>query len=138
MKVMAFNGSPRKTWNTATLLNKALEGAASQAAETELIHLYDLHYSGCISCFACKLKDGKSYGKCAVKDEITPILAKIKDADALILGSPNYIGSPTGAMKAFFERLTFPYSSMMQVFQHYLKRAFEPDLSIQWAHRMTG
>lgn len=109
MKVMAFNGSPRKTWNTATLLNKALEGAASQGAETELIHLYDLHYSGCKSCFACKLKGGASYGNCAAQDELTPILAKIKDADALILGSPNYIGSPTGAMKSFFERLIYPY-----------------------------
>ena len=44
MKIMAFNGSPRKQWNTATLLGKALEGAASQGAETELIHLYDLDY----------------------------------------------------------------------------------------------
>lgn len=44
MKVMAFNGSPRKNWNTATLLNKALEGATSQEAETEIIHLYDLNW----------------------------------------------------------------------------------------------
>ena len=72
--------------------NKALEGAASQGAETELIHLYGLRYSGCISCFACKLKDGASYGNCAVKDELTPFLAKIKDADAVILGSPNSLG----------------------------------------------
>jgi multimeric flavodoxin WrbA len=42
MKVMAFNGSPRKKWNTATLLERTLEGAASQGAKTELIHLYDL------------------------------------------------------------------------------------------------
>lgn len=54
MKVLAINGSPRKTWNTATVLTKALEGAASQGAQTELIHLYDLNYKGCISCFACK------------------------------------------------------------------------------------
>jgi len=38
MKVMAVNGSPRKKWNTATLLGKALKGAASKGAETELIH----------------------------------------------------------------------------------------------------
>ena len=37
MKLIAINGSPRKDKNTATLLNKALEGAASQGAETELI-----------------------------------------------------------------------------------------------------
>ena len=55
MKVIAFNGSPRKEkWNTITLLNNALEGSASMGADTELIHLYDLIFSGCISCFACK------------------------------------------------------------------------------------
>ena len=78
MKVIAINGSPRKKWNTATLLEKALEGAASEGAETELIHLYDLNFKGCTSCFACKLKDGKSYGKCAMKDELTPVLDKIE------------------------------------------------------------
>ena len=54
MKVIAVNGSPRKTWNTATLLEHALAGAAGSGAETELVHLYDLEFKGCISCFACK------------------------------------------------------------------------------------
>ncbi len=44
MKVIGINGSPRKKWNTSTLLEKALEGAASEGAETELIHLYDLNF----------------------------------------------------------------------------------------------
>jgi len=52
VKVLAINGSPRKKWNTATLLEKALEGAASLGAETELVHLYDLDYKGCTSCSA--------------------------------------------------------------------------------------
>lgn len=111
MKVMAFNGSPREKWNTAVLLNKALEGAASKGAETELIHLYELNYKGCRSCFACKLKDGESYGKCAAKDELTPILAKIEEADVLIFGSPIYFGTASAGMKAFMERLLFPYLS---------------------------
>jgi multimeric flavodoxin WrbA len=109
MKVLAFNGSPRKKWNTATLLQNALDGAASQGAETELIHLYDLTYTGCTSCFACKLKGGKSYGKCAVQDGLTPVLEKIQDADAVILGSPIYFGTVTGEMRSFMERLLFPY-----------------------------
>lgn len=109
MKVIAFNGSPRKDWNTAILLNKALEGATAQGAETELIHLYDLNYKGCISCFACKIKDGKSYGKCAIKDDLSPVLEKVEEADALILGSPIYLGTPTGEMRSFMERLIFPY-----------------------------
>ena len=109
MKVLAINGSPRKTWNTATLLNKALEGAASEGAETEIIHLYDLNFKGCTSCFACKLKGGKSYGNCAYKDELTPVLKNVREVDALILGSPIYIGTVSGEMKSFLERLIFPY-----------------------------
>lgn len=109
MKIIGFNGSPRKEWNTATLVKKALEGAASKGAQTELIHLYDLKYSGCISCFSCKLKGGKSYGKCAVKDGLQPILGSIEESDAIILGSPIYLGAATGEMRSFLERLTFPY-----------------------------
>ncbi len=109
MKVLAFNGSPRKKWNTATLLDKALEGAASKGAVTEMIHLYDLDYKGCISCFACKLKDGESYGKCALKDGLAPVLAEIRKADAIILGSPIYFARVTGEMRSFMERLLFPY-----------------------------
>jgi len=109
MKIIGFNGSPRKNWNTATLVKKALEGAASKGAQTELIHLYDLKYSGCISCFSCKLKGGKSYGKCAVKDDLQPILGRIEEVDGVILGSPIYLGAATGGMRSFLERLTFPF-----------------------------
>ena len=109
MKVIAFNGSPRKKWNTATLLAKALEGAASQGAGTELFHLYDLDFKGCISCFACKTKGGKSYGRCAVEDDLRPILKKVLKADAIILGSPIYFGTVSGEMRSFMERLLFPF-----------------------------
>jgi len=109
MKLIAINGSPRKNKNTATLLNKALEGAASQGAETELIQLYDQDYKGCISCFACKTKNGKSYGKCAVNDDLTPILEKVANADAIIIGSPIYFGAVTSGMRSFIERFMFPY-----------------------------
>ena len=111
MVIMAFNGSPRKKWNTATLLQKALDGAGSQGAETELIHLYDLNYKGCISCFACKTIGGKSYGKCAVQDDLSPIFTRIEQADALILGSPIYWGTVSGEMKSFMERLLFQYAT---------------------------
>ncbi|MEG6586587.1 flavodoxin family protein [Dendrosporobacter sp. 1207_IL3150] len=109
MNILAINGSPRKNWNTATLLNKALEGAASQGATTELIHLYDLNYKGCVSCFACKLKNGTSYGSCAYQDDLTPIFKKLEQADAIILGSPIYLGNSTGEMRSFLERLVFQY-----------------------------
>src|SRR5512145_1855046 len=106
--VIAINGSPRKKWNTATLLEHVLEGAQAQGAETELVHLYDLDFKGCTSCFACKLKGGKSYGKCVMKDDLAPVLERIAGADALVLGSPIYFGNVTGEMRSFMERLLFP------------------------------
>lgn len=107
MNVLAVNGSPRKKWNTATLLEKALEGAASRGATTSLVHLYDLEFKGCSSCFACKTRGGKSYGTCAVQDGLTPLLKNVREVDALILGSPVYFGTVSGEMKSFMERLLF-------------------------------
>jgi multimeric flavodoxin WrbA len=109
MTIYAINGSPRKSWNTARLLEQALQGAAAQGAATELIHLYDLDFKGCMSCFGCKLKGGKSYGRCAMRDGLTPVLDKLNAADAFVLGSPVYFGTVTGEMRSFMERLLFPY-----------------------------
>ncbi len=108
MKVLAVNGSPRKKYNTATLLQHALDGAKSVNAETELVHLADYKFSGCISCFACKRKGAKPTGRCAVQDELSPVLEKALTCNSLFLGSPIYLGDVTGAMRSFMERLVFP------------------------------
>jgi putative NADPH-quinone reductase len=110
MKVLAFNGSPRKKkWNTVTLLDNALQGARSAGAKTELIQLYDLSFSGCISCFSCKELSRTEDGVCAVQDDLTAILDRVKETDALIIGTPVYYGSESAATRAFLERLCFPY-----------------------------
>lgn len=109
MKLIAFNGSPRKKWNTATLLRHAMEGAESEGAKTELIHLYDLDFKGCTSCFACKRIGGKSYGRCAMEDDLTPVLKKARKAGAILVGSPIYLGVTTGMTRCFLERLIYPY-----------------------------
>ena len=140
MKVVAFNGSPRKNWNTATLLNHALEGAASQGAETEMVHLYDLNYKGCISCFACKLKNGPSYGRCAMIDDLTPILQKVEDADAIIIGSPIYFGAATGMLRSLLERLMFQYlvydENYSSLFKKKMPTGFIYTMNVTWHQAM--
>lgn len=106
MKIMAINGSPRRAENTARLLHKALEGAASLGAETEYIDLYPLKYKGCLSCFYCKRKD-KEHGVCIVKDDLAPVLERAKQADALLFGSPIYFMNLTSGMQTFLERFFF-------------------------------
>jgi len=110
MKLIAFNGSPRKKGNTATLLRHAIEGAKEAGAKTELIHLYDLDYKGCTGCYACKRIGGKSYGHCAMKDDLQPVLKNVEAADAILIGSPIYYSITTGETRCFLERLMYPYS----------------------------
>ena len=90
------------------MVESALKGAATQGAETELIHLFDLNYSGCKSCFHCKRLGGSYLGKCALKDDLKEVLEKIFLADALVIGSPIYYHDVTGAVRNLFERLWFP------------------------------
>ena len=106
-KVIAINGSPRKKGNTMTLLQKALEGAQSVGAETEIVHLYDLNFHGCRSCFCCKRKESDYWCKCASKDELSPVLEKAMNCDVVLLGSPIFVCNITGAMKSFLERFIF-------------------------------
>lgn len=110
MKIVAINGSPRKKGNTAIVLQHVLDGAKAVNAqiETQMLHLYSYQYTGCKSCFACKLKDGKSYGKCAIKDDITSVLQEVTLSDAVVFGSPIYFSEMTGMMRSFLERLLFP------------------------------
>ena len=111
MKVIAVNGGPRKDWSTGTLLKNALEGAESVGAGTTLVHLYDLTYKGCTSCFSCKRKGNACAGLCAMRDDLRDVLAEVLECDVLLLGSPIYFGDVTGEMRSFLERLLFPNAS---------------------------
>lgn len=105
-KLIAINGSPRKNGNTAQLLQKAMQGAQDADASAEIINLYSLNFKGCTSCFACKLKS-RPHGFCAMKDDLSPILERIKEADAIIFGSPIYFMNLSAGMIAFIERFFF-------------------------------
>ena len=108
MKTIVINASPRKKWNTAEIMEAAQKGAESVGAETEYINLYDLVFKGCRSCLICKMKDKtKAKGKCYWKDDLSPLIEKILDADALLIGSPIYFGEVTSEFRALVERLIF-------------------------------
>ena len=106
MKTIILNGSPRKNWNTAMMLKEAQKGAESVGAETEYIDLFDLSYTGCRSCLACKRKDAERC-KCFWKDDLSPLIDRIFEADALIIGSPIYLGDVTSQVHGLIERLHF-------------------------------
>lgn len=110
MRTIIINASPRKSWNTAQLLKEAQRGAESAGAETEYVDLYDLDFTGCRSCLACKARKAERC-KCYWKDDLSPLVGRILGADAVIIGSPIYFGQPTAGFRALWERLAFPVLS---------------------------
>ncbi len=106
-KAIILNASPRKNFNTATLLKEAQKGAQVAGADVEYVNLVDLNYKGCMSCFACKVKGNRTGGLCTYRDDLRPVLEKISQADALIIGTPIYYSFPTGMFRNVLERLFF-------------------------------
>ena len=106
MKIVAVNAGPRKGWNTDLMIGEAVRGAQAAGAEVQVFDLFKLEkYTGCISCFGCKLE--QNLGRCICRDGLTPVLDAIREADGLILGSPNYLGNVTASCRALYERLVF-------------------------------
>lgn len=75
------------------------------------VFLNELNLKGCHSCFACKLKSGGRYGKCSLKDDLTPILDAITAADCIVLASPIYLMDMNSSAKVFLERLCYSLGS---------------------------
>ena len=120
--VIILNGSPRTNFNTAKMLKEAQKGAESVGAKVEYYDLVKLNYKGCMSCFACKLKDSKTNGLCALRDDLRPILEKILQADAVIIGTPVYFSQATGMFRNLMERMLFAPLRYMRSEKTNLKR----------------
>lgn len=103
MKIIAFNGSPRKGGNTEMLINEVFKPLQEAGIETELVQIGGKLLRGCSSCYSCfKTKDGR----CAIKtDGMNDFIRKVQEADAILFASPTYYGSVSAEMKAFMDRL---------------------------------
>lgn len=99
VNVVAFVGTARRDGLVSRICGRVLEGAADAGASTELINLYDHEIKPCIGCWSCYMS-----GTCVHEDEFEPLFHKLRDADAVVLGSPVYIGCMSGVMKNFFDR----------------------------------
>ncbi len=116
MKVVAFNTSARKDGNTAILIKHVLKELEKDKINTELIQLGAQRIAGCIACGQCAITKDK---KCAIKDDLlNTYLAKMIQADGIIIGSPTYFADCTAAAKALIERA----GMVSRVNNHLLKR----------------
>ena len=105
MKVIAFNGSPRKDGYIFILINRVFRELEKEEFETELVQLSEKEIHGCIACYKCFENKDK---RCAVKtDAANEYIEKIINADGIVLGSPVYFMDVTPEMKALIDRAGF-------------------------------
>ncbi|MCP4214173.1 MAG: flavodoxin family protein [bacterium] len=102
MKVLAINGSGRKDGNTAILINMVFEELKKEGIETEMVQLAGKALRGCMGCMKCFENKNK---RCILdKDIVNELIAKMDEADAIILGSPTYFSNVSSEMKALIDR----------------------------------
>ncbi|MDD4127639.1 MAG: flavodoxin family protein [Methanomicrobium sp.] len=102
MKVVAFNGSPRKHGNTYRLLKEVQAGLRAEDIDMEIVHVGGKKVIGCIACEKCFEKKDE---KCILeKDFINEAIAKMKEADGIIIASPTYFADVTTEIKTLIDR----------------------------------
>jgi multimeric flavodoxin WrbA len=102
MKVVAFNGSPRKEGNTYHAIRLVADELEKEGIEVEIIHVGNKSIKGCLACNYC-VRTGQN--KCITKDDpVNEWIEKMIEADGIILGSPVHFSAIGGAMKSFLDR----------------------------------
>lgn len=105
LKTVVINAGPKRKDINAQLAKSAAEGAKSVGADVEYVDLYKYDLHGCMNCAICK-QEGK-IGKCYWRDDVSPLIERILDADSLLIFSPVFFCDPTSHYKALMERLIF-------------------------------
>ena len=100
MRIIGFNASPRTNGNTAWSLRQILDGADEAGADTTIFNTGELNISPCTGCLGCTKGGG-----CIIADDMQQIYTALKQADALVLGSPLYMAQMSGQAKVFTDRL---------------------------------
>lgn len=100
MNVIGYIASPRKAGNTAWVVNKILEGAKERGAKTDAFYSSELDIKPCQGCLACV-----ESGRCVRSDDMQTLYSALRNADALVLGAPLYMGQMSAQAKIFTDRL---------------------------------
>jgi len=130
IKILAFNGSPRKGGNTDDLIDQILQGARTKPVTIEKVNLNELKMDGCQARETCR-----KTGVCAHVDSFTPYYKKIDEAGCMVIASPIYMGRVTGQMKCFIDRL-YPY--LDENFKSRMKPGKKAVIGVVWAAPSEG
>ena len=101
MKVVAFNGSPRKNGNTYHAIRVVCEELDKEGIETEIIQLGGADIKGCRACYKCFEKQNR---RCIQNDDMNLFMENMIGAEGIIIGSPTYFANVSTEVKALIDR----------------------------------
>ncbi|MFL0166095.1 flavodoxin family protein [Candidatus Clostridium helianthi] len=116
MKVVAFNGSPKKNGNTYEAIKVVAEELKKENIDVEIVHVGNKVIRGCMACGGCARNMNE---KCVMQnDEVNDWIQKMKKADGIILGSPVHYSAIAGTMKSFLDRAFYVTSVNNGMLRH--------------------
>lgn len=115
MKVIAFNGSPKKEGNTYHAIRMVAEELEKEGIEVEVIHVGNKAIRGCLACNGCVRNQNE---RCVIDDEVNEWIQKMKEADGIIFGSPVHYASVGATMKSFLDRAIYVTSVNKSMLRH--------------------
>ena len=124
MKVIGIVGSARRGRNTATLVQRVLEGAKSEGLETSLFYISDYDIRPCLACMTCKRT-----GKCSQDDDMKTFYEAFRDAKVIVLGTPIYLDHISAQTKLFLDRM-YPY--LGPSLEHRFPKGVKAVLVVTW------
>ena len=97
----------RKMGNTDIMIKTALMECEKAGNEVTFIRVDDLDIKPCTGCISCVvgMTTGRGRGGCPVKDDFEILDEALLECDAVIVGSPTYVLSPTGRFKTVCDRI---------------------------------
>jgi multimeric flavodoxin WrbA len=104
MRILAINGTHRQKGTTTHLAEKALEGAASEGADTEMVLLCEKDVRYCTNCLTCYKDLESRVAPCVIDDDVHEILVKLSDADGVLFASPVHCGFISARLTTFIHR----------------------------------
>ncbi|MDO4534486.1 MAG: flavodoxin family protein [Clostridium perfringens] len=116
MKVVAFNGSPKKEGNTYHAIKMVADELEKEGIEVEIVHVGNKTVRGCMACNGCAKNQDR---KCVMtNDDVNEWIAKMDKADGIILGSPVHFSAIGGTMKSFLDRAFYVGSCNGGMYRH--------------------
>lgn len=125
-KILILCGSPRKGGNSDILCNQFAKGAKEARHNVEKVYLNDLKIGACVACYGCR-----ETGKCVQKDDMEALLARIVDADVLVLATPVYFYTMSAQIKTMIDRTLPRYLEIANKAVYFIATAAEQKQAIE-------